>query len=236
MELVDCGDSGILVEFSKDFSKTAWQKAHYVANLINESNVKGILGAIPTYCSVYIHYNCIQINNKQIKDFVKRSIQEFDSTRCFHKSPQRFRIPVVFGGEYGEDLENVGLQLSMSAEQVIDLFCSKHYQIVCIGSPVGVPLLDAPPFNKKIKRLETPRTKVPNGSIGLGGTQANIYTLDSPGGWQLIGKTPVQLINLEDSPPAPYKAGDYLEFFPIKEGEYEKYKGQSVDELKVETE
>lgn len=233
-KLVDYGDSGILIDFSEHKPEKAWLGAHYVAKRLRAQNMKGVLGIIPTYSTLYVHFNCARIDRKMLVTAVAELIETLSSgADNYLVESKHFRIPVLFGAQWGEDLPNVAVQLGISETQVVDLFCSKPYKIMCLASPIGQPLLDAPPFEKSVSRLPSPRTRVPAGSVSVIGKQANIYTLESPGGWQLIGQTPVKLVNLANDIPVVYKPGDYLEFVPITEDKFNSYKGKTIQEMEV---
>lgn len=233
MTISDCGDSGILAEFSLEFTELAWKKTLYLSSCLKRVALPGILSIIPAYASVFVQYNCLQISGTQLKVLMEEMMNHFEESEDLFTDTQLFRVPVLFNEEAGKDLTLVAEELGITQEQVVALFCSKKYTVICIASPAGVPLLDSPPFSKKVSRLKTPRTHVPSGSIALSANQANVYTLDSPGGWKIIGRTPISFIDLTQMPPISYKPGDSIEFFPVGEEDYEKYKGKSMEEMKV---
>jgi KipI family sensor histidine kinase inhibitor len=233
-KIYDYGDSGILVEFSKVFTKEAWHSVNYLAEKVKRNPIRGQLGIIPTYSAFFISFDIMVTNHTDVKSTIREILNQSPSTVELKSMYNRyFKVPIAYSNQRGPDLDNVSKQLKITNEEVISLFCSKPYQIVCISSPPGLPMMDAPPFTEKVPRLETPRTRVNAGSIAVTGTQAAIYTLESPGGWQLIGQTPIQLVDLQSNPPIVYKPGDYFEFFPITDEEFESYKGRSLIEMEV---
>lgn len=228
------GDSALLVEFSTEVSEIAWEKAHYVAVQLNHLKKKiGVLGTIPTYASVFISFDPLVTDHQQIKEEVQNILTSFSMTKEDRHEQRCFRIPVLYGGRWGADLKQVANQLDISEEQVIALHCSKVYKIRCLGARIGQPMMDGVPFPRPVSRLEVPRTRVPKGSIALAGLQTLIYTSEIPGGWQLIGQTPLRLVDISVYPPIPYKPGDYFEFFPISEEEANCYIGKSVEDMLV---
>lgn len=232
--IADYGDSGLLVDFSEQELDQAWLATHTLANRLREMNMKGIKSVIPTYASVYVHFNCARLDRQTlIETITELAVDTSESSAGDLEQGRHFRIPVLFGTQWGEDLPKVAAQLGISQTEVVDLFCSKAYKIMCLASPIGQPLLDAPPFEKEVSRLPSPRTLLPAGSLAVAGRQACIYTLESPGGWQLIGQTPIKLVHLEQIPPVHYKPGDFLQFFPIAEKEFDLYKGKTVLEMEV---
>jgi KipI family sensor histidine kinase inhibitor len=233
MTISDCGDSGILVEFSLEYTERSWKQTLYLTNCLKQASLHGVLSIIPAYASVFVQFNSLQISGIQLKKLMREMMDHFDVSKDLLSETQLYRVPVLFNEETGLDLPIVAEELGITEEQVIALFCSKKYTVICIASPAGVPLLDTPPFGKKVSRLETPRTHVPSGSIGLSASQANVYTLNSPGGWKIIGRTPISFVDLVHLPPISYKPGDSIEFFPVNEEEYKQYEGKSMEEMKV---
>lgn len=227
------GDSAIVVEFSQEVTDLAWQKAHYISEQLNQSDNMGVLGTIPTYASVFIYFDPLVTDHQQIIKEVQRILNSFTYTKEEKRFLRCFRVPVLYGEQWGADLKYVASQLNISEEEVISLHCSKAYKIMCLGARIGQPMMDGVPYPRPVPRLEVPRTRVPKGSIALAGTQTLIYTSEIPGGWQLIGQTPLKLVDIEQHPPVPYKPGDYLEFFPISAEEADEYMGKSIEEMLV---
>ncbi|MEM2006040.1 MAG: 5-oxoprolinase subunit PxpB [Sulfolobales archaeon] len=144
-----------------------------------------------------------------------------------HK-PKRFTIPVAYGGEFGPDLQFVSSWSKLTEEEVVELHTSRVYTVITLGFTPGFvymgevdPAISAP-------RLETPRVKIPKGSVGIAGRMTGVYGLESPGGWRLIGRTPLAMFDSRRDPPIPIYPGDEVEFKPIKPEEFEKLLGVYV--------
>ncbi|HHY76979.1 MAG TPA: 5-oxoprolinase subunit PxpB, partial [Clostridiales bacterium] len=129
-------------------------------------------------------------------------------------------IPTIYGGEYGPDIEFVAQHNNLTVDEVIEIHSSRNYLIYMLGFTPGFPYLGGMSEKIETPRLKTPRTKIPAGSVGIAGKQTGIYPIDSPGGWQLIGRTPVKLYDPLADPPVLLNAGDYVRFVPIDEKEY----------------
>lgn len=199
----DYGDAGILIEFSKVYTKDAWQKAHYLANQIRAKKVKGILGVIPTYSTLFINYDYLIIKRREIYVLIDALLQA-DTGKMAHMSGRTFRIPVIFGGKRGPELQFVSKSLGLSDEQTVLQFCSVPLPIICVnrGPMFGTN------FHSDVPRLETPRTRVPAGAITAAGNQVSIMTQESPGGWRILGQTPVKMsLDYNNDPPVPYNPG-----------------------------
>ena len=142
-------------------------------------------------------------------------------------------IPTIYGGEYGPDIEFVAEHNNISIDEVIEIHSSRNYLIYMLGFTPGFPYLGGMSEKIETPRLKTPRTKIPAGTVGIAGKQTGIYPIDSPGGWQLIGRTPVKLYDPFADPPVLLNSGDYLRFVPIDETEYKSILKQ-IEENKYE--
>ena len=134
--------------------------------------------------------------------------------------PKTFEIPVAYGGGYGPDLKWVAEYHQLTTEEVVRLHSETVYQVYMIGFTPGYPYLGELPAAIATPRRETPRTAVPKGSVAIAQRQTGIYPVESPGGWQIIGRTPFSLFNPDASPPVPLKMGDQVKFVPINAEEY----------------
>jgi inhibitor of KinA len=134
--------------------------------------------------------------------------------------PKLTRIPAVYGGSYGPDLDFVARHCHMGPEEVIRLHCSQPYHIYMIGFMPGYPYMGQLPEALITPRLKTPRLSVPKGSVAIAQRQTGIYSMESPGGWQIIGRTPVKLFDPEKDSPALLQMGDRVQFYPISEKEF----------------
>ena len=137
-----------------------------------------------------------------------------------------FEIPVCYGGEYGPDIENIAKHAGLTEEEVIEIHSSKDYLIYMLGFLPGFSYLGGLDERIHTPRLANPRIRIPAGSVGIGGSQTGIYPLDSPGGWQLLGMTPVKTYDPEREDPILFEAGNYIRFVPVSEEEYKQIKEQ----------
>lgn len=226
-EIYAHGDSGILVEFNDN--EKAWENAHSLANLLQKQTIYGLLGVIPTYTSVFIQFDVFLTDPTTIKQKVEMLLFNHQ-TQENSQVVRHYRVPVLYDGE---DIESVSNQLDIPYESVFSLHCSKPYKINCLGAPIGQPMMNNVPFPKPVSRLSIPRTLVPEGSVAVAGIQTLIYTANIPGGWKVIGRTPIKMVSVNEKNPVAYRPGDYIEFFPIEEFEWETYLGLSVEKMMV---
>ena len=145
-------------------------------------------------------------------------------------------IPVCYDGEFAPDMEDVCAHTGLQREQVIRLHTSRDYLIYMLGFLPGFPYLGGMDERIEAPRLETPRTLIPAGAVGIGGKQTGIYPLASPGGWRLIGRTPIKVYDPDREEPILYKSGDYIRFYPITEEEYKDIAQKGCHEIEVREE
>lgn len=184
-----------------------------------ESNkIEGIVEVVPTYRSLMIHYDALTIGYDDLVKKLKSLEDKLEDISL--PEPEVIVIPTVYGGEYGPDIENVAQHNGIAVEEVIKIHSSKEYLIYMLGFTPGFPYLGGMDEKIATPRLKSPRTKINKGSVGIAGSQTGIYPIDSPGGWQLIGRTPLKLYEPNREVPILLKAGNYIKFAPISESEY----------------
>ena len=220
------GDTSITVEFGNEISNSINAKIRALGILIEQSNVKGIVELVPTYRSVTIHYDPSIILYAPLVAQLKGLISQLSAVEL--PPTEVLEIPVLYGDEMGPDLEFVASNSGKTAKQVITMHTSTEYLIYMLGFTPGFTYLGG--LNEEIAtpRLKTPRVKIPAGSVGIAGSQTGVYPIDSPGGWQLIGRTPVKMYDaLRETPILP-KAGQYIKFYAIDQAEFDKIAEQEA--------
>jgi KipI family sensor histidine kinase inhibitor len=223
------GDRGLLLEFGDEISREINEKVRRMALAIQAKSIEGVIETVPTYRSLLIIYNPILLPIGDLKKRLERIEEELQQTPL--QEPKLTRIPVVYGGAYGPDLEGVAKYLQISPEEVIRLHCSKPYLIYMIGFMPGYPYMGELPQALVTPRLKTPRLVVPKGSVAIAQRQTGIYSMESPGGWQILGRTPVELFDPEKDPPALLQMGDFVQFYAIREEEFHNWNLQSAERM-----
>lgn len=231
------GDKGLTVEFGNEISESVNRKVRNLYLAIQKSQIAGIYEMIPTYRSLLIQYNPIETEIDSLIESLRKIEDKLDSIEL--PKPRIIEIPTIYGGEFGEDLNFVAEHNGISADEVIKIHSSVDYLIYMLGFTPGFPYLGGMSNKIETPRLKTPRTKIPAGSVGIAGKQTGIYPIESPGGWQLIGRTPLKLYDPRRSTPIILRAGDYLRFVPVSIEEYDSIRSleeKNQYEIKVTTE
>ena len=218
--ILTAGDSALLVEFGKEINPEINQKISAVVQLMKEQHIEGIVDIIPAFCSLLINYDPRVASYEEIKKRIEDLIKVDIKTE--NKQKKVFEIPVCYGGEYGPDLANIAAHAGLSEEEVIQIHSSQDYLIYMLGFLPGFTYLGGLDERIHTPRLASPRIKINAGSVGIGGSQTGIYPVDSPGGWQLMGMTPVKTYDPERETPILVEAGNYIRFVPVSEEEYKR--------------
>ena len=186
--------------------------------VLEREPIRGIVELIPTYCSLLIQYDPMDLRYGQLRDRLEALVTQLDEVEMPPK--QVVEIPVAYGGEYGPDLGEVARAHNISEDEVIKLHSEPEYPIYMLGFVAGFPYLGG--MNKAIAtpRKKSPRLKIEAGSVGIAGEQTGIYSVESPGGWQIIGRTPLKLYDVNRNEPVLLKAGQYIKFKPITKEEF----------------
>lgn len=217
-----CGDSAVSMEFGNVISEEINKKIRTLTTLIENRKISGINEVVPTYRSLMIHYNPLIIGYEELVIILKETEENINSIEL--PSPEIIEIPVLYGGKYGPDIENVSKHNNLTFEEIIKIHTSVEYLIYMLGFTPGFPYLGGMDKRIATPRLSSPRIKIPAGSVGIAGEQTGVYPVQSPGGWQLIGSTPVELFNPKRDNPILLKSGNYIVFKSINEEEYMRIK------------
>lgn len=215
IKFLSAGDSSLVMEFGNTISPLINAKIRSLVNSIEKSNIAGIKELIPTYRSIQVIYDPLCIGYEELIQKlteIGNSIGEGETD-----SYRIVEIPTLYGGEYGPDIDFVAKHNGISVEEVIKIHSSTDYLLYMLGFTPGFGYLGGMSEKIAAPRLQIPRTKIPAGSTGVAGTQTGIYPIDSPGGWQLIGRTPIKLYDPLANPPVLLNAGDYIRFTPIRD-------------------
>jgi len=214
------GDRAILIEFENRIHPDINRQVRSFSLALDEAKISDISEIVPAYCTVTVHYEPEKI---LYGDLIKR-LEEILSSLSDAEIPPAtvWELPVLYGGEEGPDLSFVAEHNGLDPKEVIRIHSEPEYLVYMLGFSPGFPYLGGMSPEISAPRLSAPRLEIPAGSVGIAGQQTGVYPLASPGGWQLIGRTPVRLYDAKREEPVLVKAGDYVKFRPVTREEYEK--------------
>jgi inhibitor of KinA len=216
-----CGDTAISIEFGDKIDPGLNTVVRRLYTLLKSGNYSGITDLNPTYRSLFVQYDPWVCSYERLVEIVEEHLPSL-SARADETAEVK-EVPVCYGGEFGPDLAEVASFHSLSVEDVIRLHCAPIYRVYMIGFTPGFAYLGGLDERLHTRRKNEPRKKVPAGSIGIADQQTGIYPIESPGGWQLIGRTPLKLFDLARESPFLLEAGDFVRFVPISGDEFEKH-------------
>jgi inhibitor of KinA len=211
------GDRALLVELGDGISPLVNKKVRELFLCLKNNRVEGVVETVPGYRSLLIVYDPLKITLSALKERLNKLHTTINRSEI--PKPRTLEIPVVYGGEYGPDLDWVAEFHRVPPEEIIRLHTGTTYRVYMIGFTPGFAYMGQLPEAIITPRRETPRTAVPRGSVGIAQSQTGVYPVESPGGWQIIGRTTLRLFDPEKWPPTPLEMGDLVKFLSIKEEE-----------------
>ena len=214
------GDAAIYCDFGKEVDKETNSKVIKYFNSLKEKNVRGITNLTPSYNKLIVSYDLREVNFKDIKDV----IENLDIDKTVSKLSKKIEIPICCSDSFSLDIKRLEKKLSFNRDKIYENFLSREYFCYMTGFIAGMPFLGDLNENMRVNRLETPRVKVPKGSVGLTEQFANVYTFESPGGWNIIGNTPLEIFDVsKNENPNLISPGDTVIFKQISLEDYKNY-------------
>ena len=211
------GDRALLIELGDAIHPSVNRKVRELFLKLDREPIKGVKELVPSYRSVMVVYDPLVISPLSLQETVIRLHRQAGGPPI--SEPKTLKVPVVYGGRFGPDLQWVADFHGISPEEVALYHARPLYQVYMIGFTPGFPYLGEVPEAIATPRRETPRTAVPQGSVAVAQRQTGIYPVQSPGGWHILGWTPLKFFDEKNWPPTPLEMGDLVTFFPIQEKE-----------------
>jgi KipI family sensor histidine kinase inhibitor len=239
MEIIPLGDSVLIVRVREQFEdapEETLDKVLRAFHQLRKAKIPGVIELAPAYTSVAVFFDPIQVakaskDPPEVFDWLAEQIRAALSPRKAVRDRRSamddsstIEIPVCYDPEFAPDLDHVADHAQISPREVVDLHSGVEYRVSCIGFVPGFPFLAGLPKQLSTPRRATPRKEIPPGSVGIGGGQTGIYPLRSPGGWNLIGRTPFRLFDPKRNPPTLLQAGDRVRFRVITPEEFDSLK------------
>jgi inhibitor of KinA len=231
MRIEPLGDSAMLVRVVEEFQPGRSLEAVLDAvRALERATIPGILELVPAYTTIGVFYDPTRIvrEHGETSGFealaakIENAIQETPNLeRSGDEATAVIEVPVCYENEFAPDLAEVAKHAGLSPVDVISHHVDRTYRVTCVGFTPGFPYLSGLPAELATPRRSVPRTNIPAGAVAIGGTQTGIYPRKSPGGWNIIGRTPLRLFDVARNPPALFHAGDHVRFRKISRQEFE---------------
>ncbi len=214
-----CGETGLSIEFGDAIDASINRRVHALSDHLRAGRHPGILELNPTYRSLFVQYDPWDLSHEQLLTFIEEGLAATEASPAEQRDA--VDIPVCYGLEFGPDLNEVAAIHGLTPDEVVALHTAPVYDVVMVGFTPGFPYLSGLDKRLETPRKSSPRKVVPAGSVGIADRQTGIYSIDSPGGWQIIGRTPARLFDLERADPFLVRPGDRLRFTPITREDFE---------------
>jgi len=212
------GDQAVRVRLGDCIELSVHDRVRQWCRALERQSIPGVIEWVPSYTAVTVLYRPAEVTYRQLVQSLERLAEQLDEEPL--PQPRMISLPVCYGGEYGPDLEALAELCGKTPEEVIRIHSSVEYVVYMMGFAPGFPYLGGLPKEIAAPRLATPRSSVPAGSVGIAGEQTGVYPIATPGGWRIIGRTPIPLYDPTRNPPVLLKAGDRLRFRPVDRTEY----------------
>ena len=226
------GDRAISIDFGQVIDPKINRHIRQTIERIKELQLEGIIELVPTYCALLVEYDAMLYSYSDICNIIEPTLEE-GMTDTTNELLTVVEVPTVYGGEFGPDLSFVATHNHLSEDEVVSIHSGTDYLVYMLGFIPGFTYLGGMDPRIATPRLSSPRTLIPAGSVGIAGEQTGTYPSDSPGGWQIIGRTPVTMYDMSKAQAALLNAGDYVRYVPIDESEFHRIKSLGSDYVPV---
>ena len=211
-------DQSLLVYFGKQITRQANESVRRLLRLLERKPIAGVRNLHPAYCSLLVKFDSLKLRHEELEEKLRERLERLEEQKL--PEPKQVEIPVCYGAEYGPDLDEVAAMHGMKAEQVIALHTSTTYLVYFLGFAPGFAYLGELPKELVTPRLPNPRKKVPAGSVGIAGNQTGVYPFETPGGWRLLGRTPLAMFRPDRKDMSLLSIGDNARFVPISQDRF----------------
>lgn len=226
------GDRAISIDFGQVIDPTINRHIRQTIERIKELQLDGIIELVPTYCALLVEYDAMLYSYSEICNIIEPTFEE-GMANTTNELVTVVEVPTVYGGEFGPDLSFVASHNHLSEDEVVSIHSGTDYLVYMLGFIPGFTYLGGMDPRIATPRLSSPRTLIPAGSVGIAGEQTGTYPSDSPGGWQIIGRTPVTMYDMSKAQAALLNAGDYVRYVPIDKSEFHRIKSLGSDYVPV---
>lgn len=218
IKFMPAGNEAMVVEFGQTIDEEINARVHALAAFVQGRNLSGVREVLPTFRSLMIFYDSGKTTYRRLEKEIRHF--KIEASGAKRETKKVLMVPCCYGSAYGPDLKDMAVSLGMSEEEIIHIHAGSEYKIYMLGFLPGFVYLGGLDDRIHVPRLPAPRTEIPARSVGIGGSQTGVYPVASPGGWRLIGSTPIDFYDPDRENPILCKAGDYIRFCPVTEEEY----------------
>lgn len=231
-QLFAMGDRALVAEYGRSLSAAVNARVRAAAEYLLSHPLPGVTDVVPAFAALTVHFDPLHVAAhyrssdplESMRDALQHALARAPETPK-HK-PRTVEVPVCYGGEFGEDLDAVAKRCGLSTEEVVKIHVTPVYQVHALGFVPGFAYLGGMDRRIAVPRLDEPRKRVPAGSVGIGGDQTGVYPFETPGGWNLIGRTPIALFRIDSDPPSLMAPGDHVRFVAIGAREFQALRGR----------
>jgi inhibitor of KinA len=233
------GDRAVMVTFGTRIDVKIHRMVKTFTNYLDTHPIEGMIEYVPAFTSVTVYYDPARVLQTEKQPSLENTGSAYEIVysklkqialgleSSMEETNREVEIPVCYGGEFGPDLEFVATHNNLTPDEVIHIHSGGNYLVYMIGFAPGFPYLGGMSEKIAAPRRSDPRLKIAKGSVGIAGNQTGVYPIESPGGWQIIGRTPLELFRPKENPPSLLQAGDVIRFKPISLKEFTAYKEDS---------
>jgi inhibitor of KinA len=222
MRIEPLGDSALIIRVVEEFDpEKSLDAVLRAAHELERAALPGVIELAPAYATIGVFFDPARTGLDALKTEIEEALRKVEPARSRAGTGSTVEVPVCYENEFAPDLREVAWQAKLSVEEVVQRHASATYRVSCVGFTPGFPYLSGLPAELATPRRDSPRKRIPPGSVGIGGTQTGIYPSVSPGGWNIIGRTPLRLFDVQREPPALFHAGDRVRFRRISREEFE---------------
>jgi len=218
------GDQSLIVYLGETINLETHHQILRLLRSLESKPIAGVRNLHPAYCSLLVVFDPLEQLHSRVEELLRQHIGKLETIPL--PPPRAIEVPVCYGGEYGPDLNDVATVHGISSERVIELHSAARYNVYFLGFVPGFSYLGGLPPEIATPRLSVPRKRVPAGSVAIGGEQAGIYPFETPGGWRLIGRTPLQIFDGRRAEMSRLRIGDVVRFYPVAAEQFPVFKAQ----------
>jgi inhibitor of KinA len=224
MRIEPLGDSALLVRVAEKFeAEESLDAVLRATQQLESARIPGVIELVPAYTTIGLFFDPARIGEfDELRTTIEGALQALEPARPRAGTGTVIEVPVCYESEFAPDLDEIARHTGLSRDEIIRKHSTASYRVSCVGFTPGFPYLSGLPPELATPRRASPRKEVPAGAVAIGGTQTGIYPRKSPGGWNIIGRAPLRLFDVERNPPALFQAGDHVRFRKISRDEFDR--------------